>query len=108
MMHSQVPNVRGRYSGFMRTSPSQPHAAKHNSLDARIDAILKSKKGSRKQKKKKGDDEEVLDRFADEEVSRLREVMLTAAEDDEQANKEKRPASAKLRLLPQVMEVLRK
>ena len=50
----------------------------------------------------------MLDRFADEEVSRLREAMLTAAADDEQANKEKLPATAKLRLLPQVMDVLRK
>lgn len=77
-------------------------------MDATLDLILKPKKGARKQKKKKGADEEVLDRFADEEVSRLREQMLQAADDDEQANKEKRPAAAKLRLLPQVMEVLRK
>lgn len=71
-----------------------------------FDAILKPKKGSR-QKKRKKDDEE-LDRFADEEVSRLREAMLGAAADDEQANREKLPATNKLKLLPQVMEVLRK
>jgi transcription factor SPN1 len=77
-------------------------------LDQRIEEILKSKKNSRKSKTKKGGDEDVLDRAADEEVSRLREAMLTAAEDDEQANKDKLPAVAKLRLLSQVMEVLRK
>ena len=72
-----------------------------------IEAILKPKKGARSKRKRK-DDDDVLDRFADEEVSRLREAMLTAAADDEQANKEKLPATSKLRLLPQVMEVLRK
>jgi len=34
--------------------------------------------------------------------------MLSAAVDDEQANRDKLPATNKLRLLPQVMEVLRK
>jgi transcription factor SPN1 len=72
-----------------------------------IEAILKPKKAI-KSKKKRKDDEEVLDRFADEEVSRLRESMLAAAADDEQANRDKLPATSKLRLLPSVMEVLRK
>lgn len=76
-------------------------------LDMTIDAILKTKKTSRPKRKKK-DDEDVLDRVADEEVSRLREAMLSAAADDEQSNREKLPATAKLRLLPQVIEVLRK
>jgi hypothetical protein len=71
-----------------------------------FDAILKPKKGSRVKKRKK--DAEDLDQFADEEVSRLRESMLGAAADDEQANREKLPATNKLKLLPQVMEVLRK
>ena len=76
-------------------------------LDMQIEAILKPKRGSR-QKRKRKDDEDVLDKYADEEVSRLKDAMLTAAADDEQANKEKLPATSKLRLLPQVMEVLRK
>ena len=76
-------------------------------LDMQIEAILKPSRGSRTKRKRKGD-EDVLDRYADEEVSRLRETMLAAAADDDQANKEKLPATAKLRLLPQVMEVLRK
>ncbi|KAG9314997.1 hypothetical protein JVU11DRAFT_4106 [Chiua virens] len=84
-----------------------PEKANKLRLDMQFDAILKPKKGSR-QKKRKKDDEDVLDRFADEEVSRLREAMLGAAADDEQANREKLPATNKLKLLPQVMEVLRK
>lgn len=73
-----------------------------------IEAILKPKKTARPKKRKKDADEEILDRFADEEVSRLRESMLNAAQDDENANRAKAPATAKLRLLPQVMEVLQK
>ncbi|KIK96787.1 hypothetical protein PAXRUDRAFT_825588 [Paxillus rubicundulus Ve08.2h10] len=84
-----------------------PEKANKLRLDMQFDAILKPKKASR-QKKRKKDEEDVLDRFADEEVSRLREAMLGAAADDEQANREKLPATNKLKLLPQVMEVLRK
>lgn len=75
-------------------------------LDQQIEAILKPKKGNRQKKRK--NDEEVLDRFADEEVARLREAMTNAANEDAQANREKMPATAKLRLLPEVIEVLRK
>lgn len=74
-------------------------------VDIRIDAILKSKKGSRQKKKK---DDEVLDSFADDEVARLRESMNTAADEDIRANSEKQPATAKLRLLPDAMDTLRK
>ncbi|KAI0775172.1 hypothetical protein BD413DRAFT_611510 [Trametes elegans] len=84
-----------------------PEVAKKMQLDMKIEAILKPKKGSR-QKRKRKDDDDVLDKYADEEVSRLREAMLAAAADDDQANREKLPATSKLRLLPQVMEVLRK
>jgi transcription factor SPN1 len=59
-------------------------------------------------KRKKKDADEELDRYADEEVSRLREAMLAAAADDDQSNKQKLPATAKLKLLPQVLEILRK
>ena len=76
-------------------------------LDMQIEAILKPKKGNRMKRKKKDADEE-LDRYADEEVSRLRETMLAAAADDDQSNKQKLPATAKLKLLPQVLEILRK
>ena len=82
-------------------------AAKKMMLDMQIEAALKPAKSSRP-KRKRREDEDVLDRYADEEVSRLRETMLAAAADDMQANREKLPATSKLRLLPQVMEVLRK
>ncbi|KAI0367802.1 hypothetical protein BV20DRAFT_1123283 [Pilatotrama ljubarskyi] len=84
-----------------------PEVAKKMQLDMKIEAILKPKRGSRPKRKRK-DDDDVLDKYADEEVSRLREAMLAAAADDKQANEEKMPATSKLRLLPQVMEVLRK
>ncbi|THG96804.1 hypothetical protein EW026_g5079 [Hermanssonia centrifuga] len=85
-----------------------PEEASKIRLDMQIEAILKPKKGSRPKKRKKDADEDVLDRAADEEVSRLREAMLSAAADDEQANREKLPAISKLKLLPQVMDVLRR
>lgn len=75
-------------------------------LDMQIEAILKPKKANRMKRKKNADEE--LDRYADEEVSRLRETMLAAAADDVQSNKHKLPATAKLKLLPQVLEILRK
>ena len=77
-------------------------------MDKQIEAILKSKKASRPKKRKKDAEEDVLDRFADEEVSRLREFMLNAAEEDANANRAKIPATSKLKLLPQVMDVLQK
>ena len=75
-------------------------------MNMTIDAILKPKKANRHRKRKNDDD--VLDRVADEEVSRLRESMLVAAAEDEQANREKMPATSKLRLLPTVVDTLRK
>ncbi|SRR6266550_3630375 len=70
-----------------------------------IDEILKAKKTARRKKK---NNEEALDSFADHEVSRLREAMNSAAEEDINSNHEKVPAIAKLKLLPEAMEALRK
>ncbi|KAF8628002.1 hypothetical protein AX15_004123 [Amanita polypyramis BW_CC] len=70
-----------------------------------IDEILKAKKMTRRKKKT---NEEVLDSFADHEVSRLRETMNAAAEEDINCNNEKLPAVTKLKLLPEAMETLRK
>ena len=84
------------------------YAANKLKLDMQIEEILKPKKSSRPKKRKKDADEDVLDRAADEEVSRLRETMLAAAADDDQANRDKIPATAKLRALPQVLDTLRK
>ncbi|KAJ7593332.1 hypothetical protein C8J56DRAFT_1003110 [Mycena floridula] len=71
-----------------------------------IEAILKPKKSFRPKKRKAN--EEVLDSFADDEVARLREAMNAAADEDIRANAEKRPASAKLILLPVAVETMRK
>ncbi|KAH9945150.1 uncharacterized protein BXZ73DRAFT_96140 [Epithele typhae] len=84
-----------------------PEVVKKMKLDMKIEEILRPWKSARARRRRK-DDEDVLDRFADEEVSRLKESMMAAAADDEQANREKLPAVSKLRLLPQVMEILRK
>ena len=75
-------------------------------LDMKIDEILRSKKSNRPRKKKTND--EVLDSFADDEVARLREAMNTAADEDIRSNNDKLPATAKLRLLPEAMDTLRK
>jgi len=85
-----------------------PEAAKKAQLDLTIDAILKTKKATKSKRKKKDAEEEALDRFADEEVSRLRDTMVAAADEDMSANKERLPATSKLRMLPQVMDVLQK
>ena len=77
-------------------------------MDLKFENILKSKKGMRRKKRKKDAEEDVLDRFADDEVSRLRDAMIQASEEDMASNKERLPATAKLRMLPQVMEVLQK
>lgn len=71
-----------------------------------IEAILKPKKTSRIKKRKAN--EEALDSFADDEVARLRETMNAAADEDVRANNDKLPATAKLKLLPEAMETLRK
>lgn len=49
-----------------------------------------------------------LDREADEEINEVRENMLRAADEDFDANKEHRPATAKLRMLPMVVDTLQK
>lgn len=71
-----------------------------------IEAILKPKKSNRPKKRKAN--EEVLDSFADDEIARLREAMIAAADEDLRANEAKLPATAKLRLLPEAVETMRK
>lgn len=77
-------------------------------MQMKIDAIIRPNRARRPKKRKKDTEEEVLDRFADEEVSQLRDDMLRAAAVDDDSNREKLPAMAKLKLLPRVMEVLQK
>ncbi|KIO25055.1 hypothetical protein M407DRAFT_94523 [Tulasnella calospora MUT 4182] len=76
-------------------------------LEQQIDAIVKPSK-SRPRKRKKNEAETDLERYQDEEVARLRDSMNLAADQDMEANMEKRPATAKLRMLPEVMEILQK
>ena len=71
----------------------------------KIDEILRGKKSKPRKKK---NNEEVLDSFADDEVARLRETMSNAADEDIKSNQDKLPATAKLRLLPEAMDTLRK
>ena len=81
---------------------------KKKEREQKIEEVIKPKKSNRTKKRQKDDDEEMLDRFADEEVSQLREDMLKAAAEDDDANRDKLPATAKLKLLPRVKEVLQK
>ncbi|KAG8940135.1 Transcription factor iws1 [Tulasnella sp. 424] len=76
-------------------------------LEQQIDAIVKPNK-SRPRKRKKNGDETDLERYQDEEVARLRDAMNVAADQDMEANMDKRPATAKLRMLAEVMEILQK
>lgn len=92
-------------------------------MEQQIDAIVKPSK-SRARKRKKNEAETVsgsswargglliplqdLERYQDEEVARLRDAMNVAADQDMEANMDKRPATAKLRMLAEVMEILQK
>ncbi|PPQ83790.1 hypothetical protein CVT26_004880 [Gymnopilus dilepis] len=83
-----------------------PEQASKIRMEMKIDDILRGGKKTSRPRKKKND--EVLDSFADDEVARLREAMLNAADEDVRSNEDKMPATAKLRLLPEAMETLRK
>jgi transcription factor SPN1 len=82
------------------------YAGRRLELYQQIDeAAGKGKKGKRR--RRKGGDED-LDMMADEEVTRLRRKMMDAVEADCQANEERRPATAKLMLLPLVKATMQK
>ncbi|WVQ65078.1 uncharacterized protein L199_003249 [Kwoniella botswanensis] len=74
-------------------------------LEERIDNIGKKQKVTRR--KKKGDDEDIVDNYHDEICARLRDRMISAADKDEAANRQKLPGTAKLAMLDEVMGVLR-
>ena len=95
-------------AAVLTTTPIPCPAERKAKLQKQIDDIIKSKKRSRPKKRKKDAEEEALDRFADEEVIQLRDDMLRAAAEDDEANKEKLPGTAKLKLLPRVKEVLQR
>ncbi|KAL0579059.1 Transcription factor iws1 [Marasmius crinis-equi] len=92
-----------------------PEQASKIRLNQKIEAALKSGRSrpSASRSKRKKNDEQILDSFADDEVARLRESMNAAAEEDirirgEQSAGDKVPAMAKLKMLNEVVEVLRK
>ncbi|ESK87250.1 transcription factor iws1 [Moniliophthora roreri MCA 2997] len=87
-------------------SEMPPEKANKIRINQQIEAALKSKRSSRPKKRK--NDSQILDSFADDEVARLRENMNMAADEDIRANQEKQPATAKLKLLPEAMDTLRK
>ncbi|RXK34887.1 hypothetical protein M231_07851 [Tremella mesenterica] len=74
-------------------------------LEARIDAIGKKPKNTRR--KRKGEDVDILDEYHESICIRLRDRMLAAAEKDKASNDAKLPATAKLAMLDEVMSVLR-
>jgi len=83
-----------------------PEQANKIRMEMKIDDILRGGKKTNRPRKKKN--EEVLDSFADDEVARLRELMVNAADEDIRSNEDKMPATAKLKHLPEAMETLRK
>lgn len=88
------------------TSPADEALVRRKDLYDRIDeAAGKNKRG--KKRRRKGGDED-LEMLADEEVSELRSRMLNAVHMDQEANEEKRPATAKMMLLPLVTATMQK
>lgn len=85
-----------------------PEERKRAELSKRIDSIVKPSKAGKKKKRKNQGDEEELDLHADEEVVRLRQAMHAAADRDIEANTNKQPAVAKLKMLGEVMDMLQK
>jgi len=71
-----------------------------------VDAMIKDNRARPKKRKKQ--DEEILDRFADDEVVRLRDRMGQAADDDSNSNRAEQPATSKLKMLPEVLDTLQK
>ncbi|QRV90148.1 TFIIS helical bundle-like domain protein [Ceratobasidium sp. AG-Ba] len=84
-----------------------PEERKKLELEQRINSIIKPGKTAKKKKPKK-DGEEILDSQGDDEVIRLRQAMHAAADRDIEANANKQPAVAKLKMLGEVMDMLQK
>ncbi|GAA5977398.1 hypothetical protein JCM5350_002452 [Sporobolomyces pararoseus] len=84
-----------------------PETKRRRELRARIDAAAKqpNRKGG---KKKKAQDEEDLEMMNDEAVATLRSKMILAAERDQEDNQDGKPAVHKLRMLPQVVDLMQK
>lgn len=74
-------------------------------LNRKIDEIIRAPKNKRK-KSKRADGEDVLDEMNDDLIVNLKNKMMAAAEEDEAAVMDKKPASSKLKMLREVMSVL--
>ncbi|GAA6030504.1 hypothetical protein JCM8097_006178 [Rhodosporidiobolus ruineniae] len=85
-----------------------PETRRRKELSKRITEIAKKPAGKSKSKKKKAQDEEDLEMLNDELVATLRNQMLNAADRDIEENDLGRPALHKLKLLPQVVELMQK
>lgn len=81
--------------------PEDPEELRKWELDRTIDAAIAPTKKRRKK------DEDDLIASMDDEIVRLAERMRLAAQADAEANAEKRIATAKLKLLPEVQKILR-
>ncbi|KAG0148160.1 hypothetical protein CROQUDRAFT_655311 [Cronartium quercuum f. sp. fusiforme G11] len=86
--------------------PIDPEALRKQDLYDRIDQAAGKNKKGKKRRKKGGDDD--LEMLADEEVSQLRSKMMAAVNEDNEANEERRPATAKMMLLPMVTSTMQK
>ncbi|GAA5913226.1 transcription factor SPN1 [Sporobolomyces salmoneus] len=84
-----------------------PETKRRRELRARIDAAAKQTTNKRG-KKKKAQDEEDIEMMNDEAVANLRSRMILAAERDVEDNQDGKPAVHKLRMLPQVIELMQK
>ncbi|ORX99011.1 hypothetical protein K493DRAFT_335964 [Basidiobolus meristosporus CBS 931.73] len=96
---------RGREEEEEEHSVKDPKQALLDEVRRDFDAALASMNGRKKKSKK---DEEDLDERNDDMIVDLRERMKQAAYNDIEANNERKPAIAKIRILPQVMIQLRK
>ncbi|KAF5095159.1 hypothetical protein D0Z03_001898 [Geotrichum reessii] len=80
-----------------------PEARRRREFERRIQAT-----GVVANKRRKKTNDDVLDQFQDEMVNNLREKMRTAAIEDAECVRNGTPAMSKLKLLPEVKDVLRK
>lgn len=96
------PNKRGSGpKSKIPPRPTDPEELKKWELDRAMDAAIAP------QKKRKKKDEDDLIASMDDEIVQLSERMRLAAQADAEANAEKRIATAKLKLLPEVQRILR-
>lgn len=97
----QRPASRGGPKSKVPVRPTDPEELRKWELDRKIDAAIAP------MKKRKKKDEDDLIASMDDEIVQLAERMRLAAQADAEANADKRIATAKLKLLPEVQKILR-